>query len=72
MPFKTLRTSVQTVAANDEVTLLFKSGGNRNRRFRMLHPMLSQRPANSAPAVAVIMKNVKPSYIQIDLKQKCQ
>jgi len=29
MPFKTLRTSVQTVAANDEVTVLFESGGKR-------------------------------------------
>ena len=63
MPFKTLRTSVQTVAANDEVTVLFEPGGNR--RYKMLHPIFFQRLANSAPAVAVVRKNVKPSCKQI-------
>ena len=63
MPFKTLRTSVQTVAAN----VSFESGGNR--RFKRSHPVFSQRPANLAPAVVVIMKNVNPSCRQTDLKQ---
>jgi len=67
MPFKTLRTSVQAVAANDEVTVLFESGGNR--RYKMSHPVFSQRRAKSAPAVVVIMKNVNPSCRQTDLKQ---
>ena len=59
---------MQTVAAKDEVIVSFESGGNT--RFKMSHPVFSQRRADSAPAVVVIMKNKKPSCRQIDLKQR--